>query len=88
MIGYLLMKVAATKAYCSVYHVGDLVATIRPTVFASVPRIYEKVYDKVMDKVNNAPPIRRALFNWAVQVSQQGLQNSRVISGEIMALAL
>ena len=41
-------------------------ATIKPTVFASVPRIYEKVYDKVMDKVNNAPPIRRALFNWAL----------------------
>ena len=39
--------------------VGDLVATIKPNVFASVPRIYEKVYDKVMDKVNNAPPIRR-----------------------------
>jgi len=66
MIGYLYMYRGVTKAYCSVYHVGDLVATIKPTVFASVPRIYEKVYDKVMDKVNNAPPIRRALFNWAL----------------------
>jgi long-chain acyl-CoA synthetase len=66
MLGYLYMYKGVTKAYCSVYHVGDLVATIKPTVFASVPRIYEKVYDKVMDKVNNAPPIRRGLFNWAL----------------------
>ena len=66
MVGYLLMKVAATKAYCSVYHIGDLVATIKPTVFAGVPRFYEKVYDKIMGKVNGAPPIRRALFNWAL----------------------
>jgi len=66
MLGYLYMYRGVTKAYCSVYHVGDLVATIRPTVFASVPRIYEKVYDKVMDKVNNAPAVRRALFEWAV----------------------
>jgi len=66
MLGYLYMYVAAGKAYCSVYHVGDLVAEIKPTVFAGVPRFYEKVYDKIMDKVNHAPPIRRALFNWAV----------------------
>ena len=71
MIGYLFMYRGVTKAYCSVYHVGDLVATIKPTVFASVPRIYEKVYDKVMDKVNNAPPIRRALFNWALGVGRK-----------------
>ncbi len=66
MLGYLYMYRGLTKAYCSVYHVGDLLATIKPTVFASVPRIYEKVYDRVMDKVNHAPPIRRALFNWAI----------------------
>ncbi len=66
MIGYLYMHAGCSKAYCSVYHVGDLVATIRPTVFAGVPRFYEKVYDKIMDKVGSAPPIRRALFNWAL----------------------
>jgi long-chain acyl-CoA synthetase len=71
MLGYLYMYKGCTKAYCSVYHVGDLVATIKPTVFASVPRIYEKVYDKVMDRVNNAPPIRRALFNWALGVGRK-----------------
>jgi len=66
MLGYLYMYVAVNKAYCSVYHVGDLVAGIKPTVFAGVPRFYEKVYDKIMDKVNHAPPVRRALFNWAL----------------------
>jgi long-chain acyl-CoA synthetase len=71
MIGYLYMYQAVTKAYCSVYHVGDLLTTIKPTVFASVPRIYEKVYDKVMDKVSTAPAIRRALFNWAIGEGQK-----------------
>ncbi len=63
MLGYLYMYGAVNKAYCSVYHIGDLVAEIKPTVFAGVPRFYEKVYDKIMDKVNHAPPVRRALFN-------------------------
>ena len=80
MLGYLYMYRGLTKAYCSVYHVGDLVATIKPTVFASVPRIYEKVYDKVMDKVNNAPPIRRGLFNWALGVGRKAYP--RVLAGE------
>ena len=71
MIGYLYMYKAATKAYCSVHHIGELIATIKPTVFASVPRVYEKVYDKIMDKVNNAPAVRRALFNWALSQGQK-----------------
>ncbi len=65
MLGYLYMYRSANKAYCSVYHIGDLISVIKPTVFAGVPRFYEKVYDKIMDKVNHAPPVRRALFNWA-----------------------
>ncbi len=66
MLGYLYMNGAVNKAYCSVYHIGDLVSEIKPTVFAGVPRFYEKVYDKIMDKVSHAPPVRRALFNWAL----------------------
>jgi long-chain acyl-CoA synthetase len=66
MIGYLYMYRGTSKAYCSVHHVGELIATIKPTVFASVPRVYEKVFDKIMDRVNHAPAVRRALFNWAL----------------------
>jgi long-chain acyl-CoA synthetase len=75
MLGYLYMYRALGKAYCSVYHVGDLVAEIKPTVFAGVPRFYEKVYDKIMDKVNHAPPVRRALFNWAVGAGRKAYPN-------------
>ncbi len=82
MLGYLYMYRSVTKAYCSVYHVGDLLTTIKPTVFASVPRIYEKVYDKVMDKANNAPPIRRALFNWALGVGRKNYP--RQLAGETL----
>jgi long-chain acyl-CoA synthetase len=71
MLGYLYMYRGVTKAYCSVYHVADLLTTIRPTVFASVPRIYEKVYDKVMGAVNSAPAVRRALFNWALATGRK-----------------
>ena len=80
MLGYLYMYRALSKAYCSVYHVGDLVAEIKPTIFAGVPRFYEKVYDKIMDKVNHAPPVRRALFNWAVDKGRDAYP--KVLAGE------
>jgi len=73
MLGYLYMSKAVSKAYCSVYHVGDLIAEIKPTVFAGVPRFYEKVYDKIMEKVGSAPPIRRALFNWARSAGERAI---------------
>jgi long-chain acyl-CoA synthetase len=90
MLGYLYMYRGVTKAYCSVYHVADLLTTIRPTVFASVPRIYEKVYDKVMGTVNSAPAVRRALFNWALQTGRKAYPRQlagQPTGGLAMALA-
>jgi len=71
MISYMYMKMTTTKAYCSVYHVAELVATIAPTVFAGVPRFYEKVYDKVQATVGSSPALRQALFGWALGVGSQ-----------------
>ncbi len=71
MVGYIIMYRACSKAYCSVYHVGDLLPTIKPTMFTGVPRFYEKVYDKVMEKVSGASSLRRSLFDWAIEVGKQ-----------------
>ncbi len=70
MIGYIYMLRATSKAYCSVYHVGDLMGTIQPTLFAGVPRFYEKVQQKIMDKVATASGVRRSLFGWALDAGR------------------
>jgi len=70
MVGYIYMMAGCRKAYCSVYHVGDLVADIKPTVFASVPRFYEKVYDKIQEKVASGSGTKQALFAWAVEAGK------------------
>ena len=74
MVGYIYMKAGCQKAYCSVYHVGDLVAGIHPTVFASVPRFYEKVHDKIQEKVASGSGTARALFGWALEVGTQAMK--------------
>ncbi len=46
---------------------------IRPTFLVSVPRIYEKVHSGITAKVSVAPPIKKALFNWAMGIARDNL---------------
>jgi len=86
MFGYAYMWKETSKAYCSVHHVGELMARIRPTLFAAVPRLYEKVMQKITDTVATAPAAKRALFKWAIET---GARESRLrLAGKKIGLTL
>jgi long-chain acyl-CoA synthetase len=61
-------------------------ATVRPTVFASVPRVLEKVYDGVHRRVEGGSALRRRLFHWAVEVGKAAA--AREFEGAGLGLAL
>lgn len=44
---------------------------VRPMVMFSVPRVYEKIYARVMANGTSGPPIKQAIFRWAVGVGRQ-----------------
>jgi long-chain acyl-CoA synthetase len=46
---------------------------IRPTFLVSVPRIYEKIHSGITAKVSVAPPIKKALFGWAMGIARENL---------------
>ena len=46
------------------------VSQVRPTVFGSVPRIFEKAYARMMARVEAAPPTRQKIFRWAERVGR------------------
>jgi long-chain acyl-CoA synthetase len=54
-----------------VEHLAEDLAEVQPTILLSVPRVYEKIHARVMDRVRESPPIRRALFGWAVGVGDR-----------------
>jgi long-chain acyl-CoA synthetase len=70
MLGYVYMWRATSKAYCSVHHVAELMPTIAPTLFAGVPRFFEKVRDRIIEKAGGAG-VRAALVAWAIGVGKQ-----------------
>lgn len=45
--------------------VGPNMAELRPTVVASVPRVYEKVHAKTLETAMAGSSLRRAIFLWA-----------------------
>jgi long-chain acyl-CoA synthetase len=48
---------------------GDM-QTRRPTIMASVPRLYEKIYERVLDSVRASSAPRRRLFAWGRRAAE------------------
>jgi len=59
----------ATAYATSSATVLDELKEVRPTIFGSVPRIFEKAYAKAMSEIEKKPPAVQRIFAWARQVS-------------------
>ena len=65
MVSYLYFSRGDTAAYAhSIHKVADDMKVVRPSVVASVPRLYEKVYNAVME----AEGLKKKLVQWAREV--------------------
>jgi len=61
-----------TIAFCpDPYAVGDALPAVRPTIFPSVPRVYEKVHTAVTAKFDEAGGPKRRLIEWALTVGRK-----------------
>jgi len=64
--------VGYTLAFCpDPYAVAEALPAVRPTVFPSVPRVYEKIHTGVTAKFAEATGIRRRLIDWALRVGRE-----------------
>jgi long-chain acyl-CoA synthetase len=64
--------VGYTLAFCpDPYAVAEALPAVRPTVFPSVPRVYEKIYTGVLAKFAEATGVKRTLIDWALRVGRQ-----------------
>ncbi|PKA62940.1 Long chain acyl-CoA synthetase 7, peroxisomal [Apostasia shenzhenica] len=55
----------------------DDLAVLRPTVFASVPRLYNRIYTGVMNAVKTTGGLRERLFNVAYNAKMQAISNGK-----------
>ncbi len=73
VVYYALVAVnGGTVAYVeNMETISDNMIEVKPTVLASVPRIYEKIYSKVMDQVRQGSPTKQKIFHWALAVGER-----------------
>jgi long-chain acyl-CoA synthetase len=65
-------QVGYTVAFCPDPHaIADALAAVRPTVFPSVPRVYEKIHTGLTQKFAEEKGVRRALIEWALRVGRR-----------------
>jgi len=59
---------------CYAKGLEDLIVTIRevkPTFFASVPRIFEKIHSNVFQNLNNSSSFKKKIFAWGMKVGKK-----------------
>ena len=61
--------------------------SVRPTVIFSVPRIYENAYARIHLRMGRSGAWRRKIFEWAMSVGKQRLQEKKAQLGWRTALA-
>jgi long-chain acyl-CoA synthetase len=60
--------------HADIQRITENLGEVRPTVMASVPRIFEKVYAKVVAGGLESPGLKGKLFKWAVGLNDQYAQ--------------
>ncbi len=72
MVEFVYLAAGATIAFAeSIEAVPQNIAEIRPTVVASVPRLFEKVQARVMETVRSSPRVRQMIFAGALAVGRR-----------------
>jgi len=49
----------------------ETLAEVKPSLFASVPRIYEKVYSRIISQAEAGSPLKQRIFNWSQKVGRE-----------------
>ncbi len=69
---YFMIQEGVQIAYAeSMSTVPEDIQLVRPTVAASVPRLYEKIYAKIMETIQSASPMKQRLFYWSLGVGKE-----------------
>jgi long-chain acyl-CoA synthetase len=76
MVGhYTMLQAGAVISYATGFEsVSRELPEVRPTVVASVPRLYEKIYAGALDAATSKGGVTRAIFEWARATGEKRLE--------------
>ncbi|MCG3172336.1 MAG: Long-chain-fatty-acid--CoA ligase FadD15 [Myxococcota bacterium] len=70
--GYTGILTGATGYFAeSIEKIQDNILEVRPTLLASVPRVFEKIHARILQKRADMTPFKRRLFDWAIATGDE-----------------
>jgi long-chain acyl-CoA synthetase len=75
---YLPLSIGALIVYSEgVFAIGHELASVRPTVFLCVPRLYENMQEKIVDSLAKKTEKERKVAEWAIATGRQCVERRR-----------
>jgi long-chain acyl-CoA synthetase len=72
MVSYIYISSGYSIFYAeSLDTIAENLKEVKPTLFATVPRLLEKTYEKIMAKGAELTGIKRKLFDWSVRLANE-----------------
>jgi long-chain acyl-CoA synthetase len=72
IVDYLFLYKGLTIQYLtSIEQAPRALLEVKPTVLASVPRLYERAYLRVLENVRKEPARKQGIFDWAVELGER-----------------
>ena len=72
MVSYIYISSGYSIFYAeSLDTIAENLKEVKPTLFATVPRLLEKTYEKIMEKGATLTGIKRKLFYWSVDLANE-----------------
>lgn len=69
---YLPLTCGSTVAYAeSPFTVAQNLGEVRPTLMASVPRLYETMHERILRAVKEGSPVKQKIFGWGVETGKR-----------------
>lgn len=61
---------------------------VKPTVLISVPRLFEKIHTRIMTTIEKSSSLKKKLFNWGLNISEQCYELEKQKSTKPLGLVL
>jgi long-chain acyl-CoA synthetase len=86
-VEYLIISAGCTMVYSSVRTFADDLQKYKPTIVATVPRLWESMYTKINTTLEKQDPKKAKMFKKLVSVSAAYKYNKRIIDDELPVYA-
>ncbi len=72
IVNYIYQAMGVSTYYAeSLQRLADNMRQVRPTIFATVPRVLERIYDKILAKGQQLEGAKRKIFFWALDLANK-----------------